>query len=71
MYYFTLQVLQKTLSYINKKLETPPVEGGISFPFSIVLNSLFFFKGPNSARHLKHLNTHVSILAEVCLGELN
>lgn len=43
MYYFTLQVLQKILSYINKKLETPPVEGGISFPFSIVLNSLFFF----------------------------
>lgn len=42
MYYFTLQILQKTLSYINKKLETPPVEGSVSFPCSIVLNSLFF-----------------------------
>lgn len=42
MYYFSFQVFQKTLLYSNKKLETPPVEGSISFPFFIVLNSLFF-----------------------------
>lgn len=70
MYYFTLQVFQKTLLYISKKLETPPVEGSISFPSPLFLIH-FSFKGPNSARDLKHLNTHVSTLVKVCLGELN
>lgn len=69
MYYFFFQVFQKTLLYSNKKLETPPVEGSISFP-SLFLTH-FSFKGPNSARYLKHLNTYASLWVDVYPGELN